>query len=156
MKHHMRKQLSLFVAVLVLFSSSALAMSEGKQGQTLAFPEYDLTISKVSTNRFELEATFELTIKKAHFLSHNERLYFEARAGDTRIQYLGISFSREDKGEGENRFIGLYDLKPLGRLPEEVTFLPYIEKMTPTSPGNNPIIENTYLEDNAFTVKLSS
>ncbi len=65
------------------------------------------------------------------------------RAGDARIQYLGISFSREDKGEGENRFIGLYGLKPLGRLPEEVFLCPpYIEKMTPTSPKrNNPIIE---------------
>ncbi len=33
MKHHMSKQLSLFVAVLVLFSSSALAMSEESRGR---------------------------------------------------------------------------------------------------------------------------
>ncbi len=119
------------------------------------FPEYDLTIKSLVATRMNMDVTFSLDMKKADLLGEDERLYFEARVNGTKIQYSALSSGKPDETEdGKYSFMGIYDMKPLDAMPNEITFVPYIQKLTPTTPGENPIIEDTYLADNAFTVKL--
>ena len=120
-----------------------------------SFPEYDLTVKNLAATRMNMDVSFGITMKKADLLGKDEWLYFEARAGESKIQPAGYGAGKPDETEdGAYRFGGTYDMKPLDAMPDEITFVPYIQKMTPTAPGQNPITENRYLEDNAFTVKL--
>ncbi len=120
-----------------------------------SFPEYDLSVQSLVATRMNMDVTFGLQMKKADLLGEDERLYFEARVNGTKIQYSGLSAGKPDETEdGSHNFMGIYDMKSLDAMPDAITFVPYIQKVTPTTPGENPLIEDTYLEDNAFTVKL--
>ncbi len=120
-----------------------------------SFPEYDLTVKNLAATRMNMDVSFGITMKKADLLGKDEWLYFEARAGESKIQPAGYGAGKPDETEdGAYRFGGTYDMKPLDAMPDEITFVPYIQKMTPTAPGQNPVTENRYLEDNAFSVKL--
>ncbi|MGI6695403.1 MAG: hypothetical protein ACOX6O_04055 [Christensenellales bacterium] len=120
-----------------------------------SFPEYDLTVTNLVATRMNMDATFSIILKKADLLSEGKRLFFDARAGGTTIQYSGLSSGMPNETkDGNYAFSGVFDMTSLDALPDEITFVPYIRKIIPTTPGENPIMEYTYLEANAFTVKL--
>lgn len=124
--------------------------------QSFDFADYTLTVDKVSLTPLEMEARFTVTAKHKNVLEKNEVLYFEAKTEDGTIISTGsgLSFGKSGQDTEPMAFVGLYDTKPLKELPNEITFVPYIKKSTPTAPGQNPTTEITYQPENSFTVKV--
>lgn len=127
-----------------------------EQTATHDFKDYTLTVDQVSLTPMQMEARFTITAKGPDVLGKDEILYFEARGNDGIIISTGSGFSFGKYGNSTDpmEFIGLYDTKPLDKLPDEITFVSYIRKTIPQGPGKNALFENTRQEENTFTVKV--
>lgn len=151
-----KSPLSLALAIMLLahtVSSMALVNEHSVKNHPRSFPDYDLAVHCLSVNGMTLNVEFSMTPKKENYLGENQRLSFEATAdGQKLVSCIIETASKYD--DGKLGYSAVFDMSSMGKIPDAITFTPYIRTYTPQGAGKNPLIDIDRREADAFTVKM--